>query len=329
MPLDKDKISERLDFTNYDDIFASTTHNSNRIIPINGSNAAAVNSDINTDERIVQISLSELRPPEFHPFNVRDDEEMQSLMKSIKQYGVREPGIARPRPDGGYELLVGNRRKRASELAECLRMPIIIRIMDDYDAILTIVDSNLESRDKLLFSEKAWAYRVKMEALNHKGIKSDKISAEVIAEQTGDSRTQIFRFIRLTELIVPLLDKVDENKIKFNPAIELSYLKHTEQATIISAMEYSGATPSLAQAKRIRMLSQNGKFTEEAINAIMNEIKPKTSHNDKISNRFRKYFPIEYSVKQMNDIIEELLKARQAEQVVIGGTQELQEEESA
>jgi len=153
---------------------------------------------VNDGETVARISLNKLHPPEFHPFHVADDESMMRLAKSIKQYGVRDPGLARPRPDGGYELLCGNRRHRASELAELSDMPVIIRNLDDNDAAIAMVDSNLEQRETLLPSEKAWAYRIKMEALNHKGVKGDKLSGEIIAEQSGDSRNQVFRFIRLT-----------------------------------------------------------------------------------------------------------------------------------
>ena len=285
----------------------------NEILPQKSEAVVETVAEIIT-EIITKIPLADLHPPEFNPFMVLENDSLTRLTDSIKEYGVREPGLARPRKDfdgkaiDGYELLIGGRRKRACELAELPAMPVIIRDMNDDDAVIALVDSNLEQRDRLLPSEKAWAYRIKMEALNHKGIKGDKPSAEIIAEQTGDSRNQIFRFIRLTELIAPLLDKVDASKIKFNPAVELSYLSHPEQAIIISAMEYSETTPSLSQAKRIRALSSEGKFTEDGVNAILNENKPKTSHHEKISNRFRKYFPDDYSVKQMNDVIAKLLK---------------------
>ena len=290
---------------------------------LSGNNALTGFNDIfkstqlqSSVEEVVNIFLTDLFPPEFHPFNVFDDESMDRLAKSVKRYGVREPGIVRPRQDGGYELLCGNRRKRACELAEMPVMPVIIRDLDDDDAVIALVDSNLEQRDRLLPSEKAWAYRIKMEALNHKGVKGDKLSAEVIAEQTGDSRNQIFRFIRLTELIVTLLDKVDNGQLAFNPAVELSYLSHKEQAIVASVMEHNGSSPSIAKAKRIRQLKQEDKLTEESINMILSETKPKVSHHDKIANRFRKYFPADYSVRQMNNIIAELLKTWQTEQAV-------------
>jgi len=272
------------------------------------------------DETITHIPLNDLHPPEFCPFVVIDNESMTRLTDSIKEYGVREPGLARPRKDengnpiGGYELLIGGRRKRACELAELPLMPVIIRELDDDSAVIAMVDSNLEMRDRLLPSEKAWAYRIKIEALNHKGIKGDKLSAEVIAEQSGDSRNQIYRFIRLTELTVTLLDKVDASQLAFNPAVELSYLSHKEQAMLASEMEFTNTKPSLSQAKRLRKLKQEGNLTETSMRAILEESKPKTSHHEKISNRFRKYFPAEYTPRQMNDVIAGLLKNWQNEQ---------------
>ena len=186
-----------------------------------------------------------------------------------------------------------------------------------------MVDSNIEQRERLLPSEKAWAYRIKMEALNHKGVKGDKLSAEVIAEQTGDSRNQIFRFIRLTELTITLLDKVDANQLAFNPAVELSYLSQKEQVIIADLMEHNAMKPSLSQAKRIKNLKQEGKLTKEAIVEILGESKPRTSHQTKINDRFRKYFPANYSVRQMNNVIADLLKTWKDSQPA-QDTQELQ-----
>ena len=181
---------------------------------------------------IIEIPLTELYPPELHPFRVDDDEAMQRLAISVKQYGVREPGLARPRADSGYELLSGNRRKRASELAGKTAMPIIVRVIDDINAALVIVDSNLEQREKILLSEKAAAYRMMMEALNHSGVKGESYSYEIMVKRTGESKNQIFRVIRLTELIMTLADKVDARKLAFNPAVELSYLSVTEQTAV-------------------------------------------------------------------------------------------------
>jgi ParB family chromosome partitioning protein len=282
--------------------------------------STTVPSQPSQSEIITHIPLADLHPPEFCPFVVSDNESMTRLTDSIKEYGVREPGLARPRPDGGYELLIGGRRKRACELAELPTMPVIIRELDDDSSVIAMVDSNLEVRDRLLPSEKAWAYRIKMEALNHKGIKGDKLSAEIVAEQTGDSRNQIFRFIRLTELVITLLDKVDLSQLAFNPAVELSYLSQKEQIAVASEMEVCGIKPSLSQAKRLRKLKQNGKLTEKSIRTILGESKPKTSHHEKISNRFRKYFPADYTPRQMNDVISTLLKNWQNEQSAQGGT---------
>jgi len=304
-------MADRLAFTGYDDIFSNTADNKVSNVAVLAFPSEKAESIV---ECIIEIPLSDLHPPEFHPFNVFDDEEMQKLTESVKRHSVREPGIARPRPDGGYELLVGNRRKRSCELAELPTMPVIIRELDDDFAVITMVDSNLESRDRLLPSEKAWAYRIKMEALNHKGVKGDKLSGEIVAEQSGDSRNQVFRFIRLTELTVTLLDKVDASKLAFNPAVELSYLSHKEQATVAYVMDFNAVKPSLSQAKRLKKLKQEGKLTEELINSVLGEHKPKTSHHEKISNRFRRYFPDDYSVQKMNDVITTLLQTWQKEQ---------------
>ena len=299
------QLLEKGAFSGFNDIFASTMPNETAESNRGGSE---------NGERITEMPLADLHPPEFHPFNVTDDKSMQSLTESVTKYGVREPGLARPRKEGGYELLSGNRRKRACELADLPTMPVIVRELDDDDAAIALVDSNLEQRERILPSEKAWAYRMKMEALNHKGIKGDKLSAEVIAEQTGDSRNQVFRFIRLTELVISLLDKVDGNQLAFNPAVELSYLSQKEQGVVASIMERDAVKPSLSQAKRLRKLKLASELTEAAINSVFGESKPKTSHHEKIQGRFRKYFPDGYSVRQMNNVISELLQKWQTEQ---------------
>jgi len=238
--LPKNKQIPNISLSGYNDIFESTVEPAN-----------SVTADTH-GERIVEIPLTELHPPEFHPFHVNDDDAMERLTQNIKQYGVREPGLARPRADGGYELLAGNRRKRACERAELPTMPVIIREMDDANATIAMVDSNLEQRETLLYSEKAWEYKVKMEALNHNGIKGDKHSYEVLMEHTGESKNQIFRLIRLTELVIGLLDKVDSKQLAFNPAVELSYLSQKEQTAVISEMESHGIKPSLSQAVRLK-----------------------------------------------------------------------------
>jgi len=201
---------------------------------------------------------------------------MERLVKSVKKYGVREPGLARPRVEGGYELLSGNRRKRACELAGIDIMPVIIREMDDDSAAIAMIDANLEQRESLLFSEKAWAYRIKLEALNHRGSKSDEpgqLSVEVLCEQTGESKNQVFRLIRLTELVPDLLDMVDARKLAFNPAVELSYLTRTEQSLVVDAFERHEAKPSLSQAQRMKKASQQGGLTPGTVESILSEPK--------------------------------------------------------
>ena len=260
-------------------------------------------------ETVVEISLEELHPPEFHPFQVKDDESMDGLVKSIKKYGVWEPGLVRPRSDGGYELIAGNRRKRACELAGLPALPVIIREMDDCTATITMVDSNLKQRKQILPSERAWAYKVKMEALNHNGIKGSKHSHEILMEQTGESKNQIFRLMRLTELVVGLLDMVDTKKIAFNPAVELSYLSQVEQIAVISAIESHGIKPSYSQAVQLKKLKQAGELTVEMIDEILSETKKQTAESgkDKEIDRFRHYFPTNYTARQIDEVINTLL----------------------
>ena len=280
--------------TGFNDIFKSTaTHATN-------------------GESIAEISLDELHPPEFHPFHVKDDKSMDRLVKNIQKHGVREPGIIRPRPAGGYELISGNRRKRACELAGLTTMPVIIREMGDSDAVIAMVDSNLEQREQLLYSEKAWAYKVKMEALNHNGVKSEMHSVDVLVEQTGESRNQIFRLIRLTELVNALLDRVDVKKLAFTVAVELSYLSQIEQTAVSSAMDKYQIKPSLSQAVQLKNMKQSGELTVEAIDEILSKAKNAPKSEPKGTIMFRKYFPPEYSLKQIENEIIELLKARAA-----------------
>ena len=258
-------------------------------------------------ECIVELPLAELFPPEFHPFHVNDDEAMSRLVASVKQYGVREPGLARQRTEGGYELLCGNRRKRACELAEKPTMPVIIRDFDDASAVLVMVDSNLEQREKILPSEKAWAYKIMMEALNHNGVKGESHAYEIMVERTGESKNAIFRIIRLTDLIVTLADKVDSRKLAFNPAVELSYLSITEQSAVEEAMAAHDIKPSLSQAVRLKKLKQAGKLILDDIGAILSEEKKPPKGEPTGSLRFRKYFPSDYSQKQMDKVIIGLL----------------------
>jgi ParB family chromosome partitioning protein len=292
-----------LSLTGYNDIFASTAN-----MP------AEKQSEGFQGERIIEIPIAELHPPEFHPFHVKDDDAMDRRAQNIKQYGVREPGLARPRAEGGYELLSGNRRKRACELAELAVMPVIVREMDDNEAIIAIVDSNLEQRETLLYSEKAWAYKVKMEALNHSGVKNGRHSHEVLMEQTGESKNQIFRLIRLTELVASLLDKVDSKQLAFNPAVELSYLSQIEQNAVISSMETHGVKPSLSQAVKLKKLKQAEELTLDMIDKILSESKKPSSDDikDEEISRFRRFFPKEYTACQIDEVINNLLQEWQA-----------------
>lgn len=271
-------------------------------------------------EKVMEIPLAELHAFEGHPFKVKDDEAMLETAESVRQYGVLVPAIARPRAEGGYELIAGHRRHRASELAEKETMPVIVRDLDDDAATIIMVDSNLQ-RESLLPSERAFAYKMKLDAMKHQGERADltcaqvghksdgKKSRDILAEQVGQSRNQIQRFIRLTELIPPLLDMVDEKKIAFNPAYELSFLTKEEQETLMETMDYEQATPSLSQAQRMKKFSQEGKLTGDVMLAIMSE--EKKSDLDKVtftSDTLRKYFPKSYTPKKMEETIIKLLE---------------------
>ncbi len=267
-------------------------------------------------ERVQEIPLDQLKPFKNHPFKVRDDQRMLDTVDSIREYGVLVPAIARPDPEGGYELISGHRRKRGCEMAGLQTMPVIIRDLDDDAAVLVMVDSNIQ-REELLPSERAFAYKMKLEALKHQGARSDLTSSqlgtklradELLAQQAGESRNQVQRFIRLTELISELLDMVDERKLAFNPAVEVSYLKRDEQRMLLEAMDAEQTTPSLSQAQRLKKFSQEGRMTEEAMSAIMSE--EKKSDMDKVtlrSDTLRRYFPKSYTPKQMEQTIIKLL----------------------
>jgi ParB family chromosome partitioning protein len=259
-------------------------------------------------ESITELPLAELRPPEFHPFQVNDDEAMTRLAESIRQHGVREPGIARPREEGGYELLCGNRRKRACEIAGLPTLPVIIRKLDDDMAAIAMTDSNLQQREAILPSERAWAYRVMTEALDHGGIKGEQYSFEIVAGRTGVKRSQLFRFIRLTELITTLIDKVDAKQLAFNPAVELSYLSAREQSFVAEAMAKHEAKPSLSQARRLRQLKKDGKLTAETIDATFAETERAAREELTDMARFREYFPKGYTSGQMGEVIVGLLR---------------------
>ena len=274
-------------------------------------------------EKIQEIPLSELHPFRNHPFKVKDDEAMMETADSIKQYGVLVPAIARPDPEGGYELVAGHRRHRASELAEKETMPVIVRDLDDDAATIIMVDSNLQ-RESLLPSERAFAYKMKLDAMKHQGERVDltcsqvgnklegKKSSEILAEQVGQSKNQIFRYIRLTELIPELMDMVDEKKIALNPAYELSFLKKEEQVDLLDAMDSEQATPSLSQAQRLKKYSQDGHLTLDMMRVIMGE--EKKSDLDRVtftSDTLRKYFPKSYTPQRMQETIIKLLEAWQ------------------
>lgn len=279
-------------------------------------------------ERVQEIPLDQLKPFKNHPFKVRDDQRMLDTADSIREYGVLVPAIARPDPNGGYELISGHRRKRGCEMAGLQTMPVIIRDLDDDAAVLVMVDSNIQ-REELLPSERAFAYRMKLEAIERVKGRPKKVgqvvpdfqgkrSTEIVADGTGESYKQVQRYIRLTELIPELLDMVDERKLAFNPAVEVSYLKQDEQRMLLEAMDAEQTTPSLSQAQRLKKFSQEGRLTEEAMSAIMSE--EKKSEMDKVtlrSDTLRRYFPKSYTPKQMEQTIIRLLdvwKQRQKNQ---------------
>ena len=265
-------------------------------------------------ERVQEIALSELHPFEGHPFRVVDDEDMAKTVESVKEYGVLTPAIVRPDPYGGYEIISGHRRHHASELAGKETMPVIVRDLDDDAAIILMVDSNLQ-RETLLPSERAFAYRMKMDAIKHQGkttspqVAAKSRSDDEVGQKEGISGDTVRRYIRLTELIPELLDMVDNGQIKFNPAVELSYLAREEQKDFLEAMDYAQAAPSLSQAQRIKKLAQSGECTLDAMCEIMNEIKK--GELDRVTfktDSLRKYFPKSYTSKQMEDKIIQLLE---------------------
>ena len=267
-------------------------------------------------EKVREIPLAELHPFKNHPFKVLDDESMQRTVESIARFGVLSPAIARPCPDGGYELVAGHRRHHACELVGMETMPVIVRELDDDAATILMVDSNLQ-RETLLPSERAFAYKMKLEAIKHQGMRSDltstqvaqKLSVQQVGDEAGVSKDTVRRFIRLTELIPELLDMVDQKQIAFNPAVELSFLKPEEQKQLLEAMDYAQATPSLSQAQRLKKYSQEGKCTLEVMCTVMDEEK-KTDLDRVIIKQdvLRKYFPKSYTPKQMEDTIIRLLE---------------------
>jgi len=281
-------------------------------LALKGSKEIFKSTVINTDgEHIVEISLSELHAPDCHPFRINDDEQMTQLVESVKRFGVREPGLARPHEDGGYELLCGNRRKHACVLAGIDKMPVIVREFDDDLAVIAMVDSNLQQRETILPSERAFAYKMKMDALNHNGVKADKHSCEIMAEQTGESVSRIFRFIRLTELVETLLDKVDSRQLAMTPAVELSHLSYDEQHIVASCMAKYEIKPSFSQAVKLHKMKKDGTLTETVIDEILSEEKglaaPPKPKEEKGFGRFKRFFPAEYTVVQMSEVITKLL----------------------
>jgi ParB family chromosome partitioning protein len=275
-------------------------------------------------EQVQQIPIEELFPFKEHPFKVLDDEAMQRTVESVAQYGVLAPLIARPRPDGdGYEIISGHRRQYAAKLAGLDTLPVIVRQMSDDAAVILMVDSNLQ-RENILPSERAFAYKMKLDAIKNQGARSDLTSSQVgmklqaldiVGQEAGDSRNQVHRFIRLTNLIPELLDLVDEKKISFNPAVELSYLDEAQQRDFLQAMDETQNAPSLSQAQRMKKLAQEEKFTYEAAFAIMGEAKKDGLDKVVIKNdTLKKYFPRSYTPRQMEDVIIKLLEQWQRRQ---------------
>jgi len=289
-----------LNLTSYDDIFQTEE---NRIEA--------------TQEKVIDIPLTDLHPFKNHPFKVTDDESMLETAESINKHGVLVPVIARPREEGGYELISGHRRKRASELAGKETLPCIVRNLDDDAATIIMVDSNIQ-RENILPSERAFAYKLKLEAMKHQGQRNDLTSGQVgtrlradekLADSVGDSARNVQRFIRLTELVPELLDMIDAKRIAFNPAVELSYLMPHEQVQLMEAMDMEQSTPSLSQAQRLKKYSQDGKLTFDVMTAIMSE--DKKGELDKVTltgEKLKKYFPKSYTPQQMEETILKLLE---------------------
>ena len=292
----------KLSLTSYDDIFSTEESRADE-----------------RREKVTEIPLSQLHPFRNHPFKVQDDERMADTAESIREYGVLVPAIVRPREEGGYEIVAGHRRKRGCEIAGLDTMPVIVRDLDDDAATIIMVDSNIQ-RESLLPSERAFAYKMKLDAIKRQGARSDltsgqvgqklKTSVDLVANQAGESTKQVQRFIRLTNLIPELLDMVDNRKIAFNPAVELSYLKQDEQTELLDAMDSEQATPSLSQAQRLKKFSQEGRLSIDVMRAIMSE--EKKSDLDRVtlsSEKLSKYFPKSWTPAQMENQIIKLLES--------------------
>ena len=264
-------------------------------------------------ERVKEIPLNELHPFKEHPFKIQNDDEMKRLIESIQKFGTLTPGLARPMPEGGYELISGHRRLAACQVLGIETMPVIVRDMSDDEAVIAMVDANLQ-REHILPSEKAFAYKMKLDAIKHQGKASVQVaekllSVEKVADDAGESKDQVRRYIRLTYLITELLEMVDENKIAFNPAVEISYLDQSEQRVLLNAMELNDCTPSLAQAIRLKKLSQEGVLQDQTIYDILAEQKPNQQEQYKFKREdIRKYFPKSYTDKQVCDTVIKLLE---------------------
>ena len=288
--------AKNIQVTKFDDLFSA-------------GNPAEAGGDGNVQE----IPLTELFPFKDHPFKVLDDETMQDTVESIRIHGVLVPGIARPRAEGGYELIAGHRRRHASELAGKTTMPVIVRELDDDEAVLFMVDSNIQ-RENLFPSEKAWAYKMKLDALKHQGVKDtsrqlgEKYSVDALSENSNDSARNIHRFIRLTELLPELLQMVDDKKLSFNPAVELSYLTREQQGELMEIMGELQAVPSLEQAKRLKKYSQEEKLDRNVMDAILTEERPTPVQVTLKNDRLKQYFPQTYTAKQMEEVIFSLLE---------------------
>lgn len=288
--------AKNIQVTKFDDLFSA-------------GNPAGAGRNGNVQE----IPLTELFPFKDHPFKVLDDDTMQDTVESIKIHGVLVPGIARPRAEGGYELIAGHRRRHASELAGKTTMPVIVRELDDDEAVLFMVDSNIQ-RENLFPSEKAWAYKMKLDALKHQGVKDtsrqlgEKYSVDALSENSNDSARNIHRFIRLTELLPELLQMVDDKKLPFNPAVELSYLTQEQQGELMEIMGELQAVPSLEQAKRLKKYSQEEKLDRNVMDAILTEERPAPVQVTLKNDRLKQYFPQTYTAKQMEEVIFSLLE---------------------
>lgn len=298
------KLGANISLKSYDDIFKTQEERENSL------------SGVQAVEQVQQLPLSELVPFKNHPFKVKDDEDMEKTVESIKQFGVLNPVIVRPLEDGGYEIVSGHRRCHASELAGLEKVPGIVRDLDDDAATILMVDSNLQ-RETLLPSERAWAFKMKFDALKHQGERKDltsvqvapKLTTQLLGEEAGMSKDNVKRYIRLTYLIPELLDMVDNKQIAFNPAVELSYLTDKEQLNFLEAMDYTQNFPSLSQAQRLKKMSQEGMCTFEAMCAVMDEEKKPEQDRITIKNDvLRKYFPKSYTPQQMEDTIIKLLE---------------------